>query len=58
MMCLGTRAAVTALFDDDGVPMATLSDGTAACLLFLPDATVGDHVLVHSGYVIERLDAP
>jgi hydrogenase maturation factor len=55
-MCLGTRAAVAALFDDDGVPMARLNDGTAACLLFLPDATVGDHVLIHSGYVIERLD--
>lgn len=57
-MCLGRRAAVDSLFDDDSVPMARLDDGTAACLLFWPDTAVGDQVLIHSGYVIDRLARP
>ena len=55
-MCLGVTGVVTAIRDDDGVPMALVDAGdagqTAACLLTCPDAGIGDTVLVHSGYVL------
>lgn len=56
-MCLGARATVARVFDDDSVPMAELDDGAAVCLLFRPDVAAGDQVLVHCGYVIELLAA-
>jgi hydrogenase maturation factor len=60
-MCLGTIGVITAIGDEDGVPMALLDTGPAinvnACLLACPEAVVGDTVLVHSGYVLEVLDA-
>lgn len=34
------------------VPGRTLD----ACLLYHPDARVGDHVLVHMGFVVEVID--
>lgn len=59
-MCLGMTGVVTAIADDDGVPMVILDAGPGepvrACLLTCPDAAVGDAVLVHSGYVLAILD--
>ncbi len=60
-MCLGLIGVVTEIRDDDGVPMALVSDGAAssstvsACLLTCLEAAVGDTVLIHSGYVLEIL---
>jgi hydrogenase maturation factor len=60
-MCLGTAGVVTRIRDDDGVPMALIDVGAAgvvpACLLTCQEAAVGDTVLVHSGYVLEIIDA-
>jgi hydrogenase maturation factor len=60
-MCLGTAGVVTAIRDDDGVPMALLDAGpasavTSACLIACPQARVGDTVLVHSGYVLRIVE--
>lgn len=59
-MCLGTAGVITAVRDDDGVPMAVVDTGSppavTACLLTCPEADVGAAVLVHSGYVLEILD--
>jgi hydrogenase maturation factor len=59
-MCLGTVGVITAVRDEDGVPMALIdadSAGTvSACLLTCPEAGVGRTVLVHSGYVLQILD--
>ena len=59
-MCLGTTGVVTRIHDDDGVPMALIDAGPVgaieACLLTCPDATKGDTVLVHSGYVLQILE--
>jgi hydrogenase maturation factor len=59
-MCLGTTGMVTALRDDDGVPMALVDTGAGldvpACLLTCPHAAVGDAVLIHSGYVLRVLE--
>jgi hydrogenase maturation factor len=60
-MCLGTTGLVTQIYDDDGVPMAFIDAGTAgvipACLLTCQEAVSGDTVLVHSGYVLQIVDA-
>jgi hydrogenase maturation factor len=58
-MCLGTMGMVTAIRDDDGVPMALIDTGSGeipACVLTCPEAGVGDTVLVHSGYVLQVFD--
>jgi hydrogenase maturation factor len=59
-MCLGTTGVVAGIRDDDGIPMAEVDTGTAgtvqACLITCPDASVGDTVIIHSGYVLQILD--
>ena len=57
-MCLGLIGVVTGIFDEDGVPMADVDTGDgarAACLLYCPDAVIGDDVLMHMGFVMEVL---
>jgi len=60
-MCLGMTGVITEVRDDDGVPMAVLDTDSAAavtaCLLTCPEARAGMTVLVHSGYVLQILDA-
>ncbi|KAA0582428.1 HypC/HybG/HupF family hydrogenase formation chaperone [Azospirillum sp. B21] len=56
-MCLAVPALVTALLPDD---RATVSLGgvTSTCSLELVEGVaVGDHVIVHVGYALSRLDA-
>jgi hydrogenase assembly chaperone HypC/HupF len=58
-MCLGLIGVVNRTFDEDGVPMAEVDSGDgprSVCLLYCPDAAVGDDVLTHMGFVMEVLD--
>ena len=58
-MCLGLIGVVTRRFDEAGVPMAEVDTGDGpreACLLYCPDARIGDDVLLHMGFVMEVLD--
>ena len=58
-MCLGLIGVVTRTFEEDGVPMADVDTGDgdrSVCLLYCPDAVVGDDVLMHMGFVMEVLD--
>ena len=64
-MCLGTTGVITAIRDDNGVPMALIDTGDdaeagarviPACLLTCQEAGVGDTVLVHTGYVLRIFD--
>ena len=58
-MCLGLIGVITRTFDEDGVPMADVDTGDgdrSVCLLYCPDAVVGDDVLMHMGFVMEVLD--
>ncbi len=57
-MCLALLARVVAVTGGGTERTATLvaDDGAfAASLLLCPDVRPGDHVLVHTGYVVERL---
>jgi hydrogenase assembly chaperone HypC/HupF len=58
-MCLGVIGVVTRTFVEEGVPMADVDAGggpRAVCLLYCPEAVVGDDVLTHMGFVMEVLD--
>jgi hydrogenase maturation factor len=64
-MCLSTTGVITTIRDDDGIPMALVDTGdvaqagagvVTACLLTCTEASVGDTVLVHTGYVLRIFD--
>ena len=58
-MCLGTIAVIREVFEENGLPMARV-DGAVrtpqVCLLYVPAARPGDHVLVELGFAVEVLD--
>lgn len=58
-MCLAIPGKISALHDNVGVPMAKVDFGgitREACLSYVPDAKVGDYVLVHVGFAISKVD--
>lgn len=58
-MCLAIPGKISGLHDSAGVPMAKVDFGGItrdACMSYLPEAIVGDYVLVHVGFAISRLD--
>ena len=59
-MCLAVPGKIIELRDSAGVRMAQVDFGgirREACLEYLPEAGVGDYVLVHVGFAISRVDA-
>ena len=56
LMCLGSIALLAAAWDDDGVPVGRLEDGTVVSLSFVPEAEPGATAL-HLGIPVEVLDA-
>jgi hydrogenase expression/formation protein HypC len=54
-MCLGTVAVIEKTWTEGGVAMATV-EGKPVCLMYTPEASVGDVVLIHVGYAMEILD--
>ena len=58
-MCLGIPGRIMDIRGDRGLPMGTVDFGGVrrdVCLAFVPDADVGDYVIVHVGYALNRLD--
>jgi hydrogenase expression/formation protein HypC len=58
-MCLAVPGRVIEFHEADGVRMSKVDFGGVAreaCLEFLPEAKVGDYVLVHAGFAITRVD--
>lgn len=59
-MCLAIPGKVVEVFEDRGLRMARVDFGGTvrkACLEHLPEAAVGDYVLVHVGFALSRVDA-
>lgn len=54
-MCLGAVGALEERWDEGGLPMGSV-DGQPVCLVYTPEAVVGDMMLIHSGYSLEVLD--
>ena len=58
-MCLAVPGRVLSIAEVDGTLMAEADFGgvrKSVCLQYIPDATVGEYVVVHVGFAIQRLD--
>jgi hydrogenase expression/formation protein HypC len=58
-MCLAVPGKIIELFDEVGTPMGKVDfEGTIVpvCLVFVPDACVGDYVIVHAGFALNTID--
>lgn len=59
-MCLAVPGRIVEVFADHGLRMARVDFGGTvkkACLEHVPEAGVGDYVLVHVGFALARVDA-
>jgi hydrogenase expression/formation protein HypC len=58
-MCLAVPGRVLSIAEVDGAPMADVDFGGVrknVCLQYVPDVAIGDYVMVHVGFAIQRLD--
>jgi hydrogenase expression/formation protein HypC len=59
-MCLGVPGRLIEITNDDlGVAMGRVSFAgitKEVCLAYVPEAVVGDYVLVHVGFALSRID--
>lgn len=59
-MCLGVPGKIVSIEDNAlGVTMGTVSFGgirKQVCLAYVPEAGIGDYVIVHVGFAINRID--
>jgi hydrogenase expression/formation protein HypC len=58
-MCLGIPGKILEIREQDSVPLGKVEFGGIAkdvCLIYVPEARVGDYVLVHVGFAISRVD--
>jgi hydrogenase expression/formation protein HypC len=55
-MCLAIPALVTERLDNDEAVIDLGGVRKQVSLALVPDATVGDYVIVHVGYAISKLD--
>jgi len=58
-MCLAIPGRVVSIADVDDALMAEVDFGTVrkqVCMHFIPDVKVGEYVVVHVGFAIQRLD--
>jgi hydrogenase expression/formation protein HypC len=63
-MCLGDIGRLTETWSEGGLPMGRVrtdaGDGNGdqvVCLMYVPDATEGQRVLVHLGFAVEVIEA-
>ena len=57
-MCLGVPGKITARYESSGLPMGTVDFGGTqreACLAYVPEAEIGEYVVIHVGFAISRL---
>ena len=58
-MCLGIPGKLTEIHQQEDLPMGKVEFGGIlknVCLVYTPEAQVGDYVLVHVGFAISRID--
>jgi hydrogenase expression/formation protein HypC len=58
-MCLAVPGRIVRLENRDDTVMAEVDFGGVrkdVCLEYIPDATIGEYVIVHVGFAIQRLD--
>jgi hydrogenase expression/formation protein HypC len=58
-MCLAVPGRVVSIEERDQTPMAEVDFGGLkkdVCLQYIPDIQVGEYVMVHVGFAIQRMD--
>lgn len=58
-MCLAVPGQVLSVHETDGTTMAQVDFGglqKEVCLEYIPDVEIGEYVVVHVGFAIQRLD--
>jgi hydrogenase expression/formation protein HypC len=58
-MCLAVPGKIVSIEDRDGTLMSVVDFGGIkkdVCLEYIPDAEVGQYVIVHVGFALQRLD--
>jgi hydrogenase expression/formation protein HypC len=58
-MCLGIPGKVTETYNEHNVLMGKVDFGGVfkrVCLEHVPDAKIGDYVIVHVGFALSRID--
>ncbi len=58
-MCLGIPGKIVETYQHDNLPMGKVEFGgilKEVCLIYEPEARVGEYVLVHVGFAISRID--
>ncbi|BBY77934.1 hydrogenase assembly protein HypC [Mycolicibacterium parafortuitum] len=58
-MCLAVPGRIVSIEERDGTLMSVVDFGGVrkdVCLQYLPDAEIGQYVVVHVGFAIQRLD--
>ncbi|HEY5843398.1 MAG TPA: HypC/HybG/HupF family hydrogenase formation chaperone [Aldersonia sp.] len=58
-MCLAVPGKILSLDEQDGTLMSVVDFGGLrkdVCLQYIPDAQIGEYVMVHVGFAIQRLD--
>ncbi len=58
-MCLAVPGRVISIEERDLTPMAEVDFGGVkkdVCLQYIPDITIGEYVMVHVGFAIQRMD--
>ena len=59
-MCLAIPGKIVELNEKNGVKMSKVDFGgitREACMEYVPDASIGEYVLVHVGFAISKVDA-
>lgn len=57
-MCLGVPGRITEIYQQENLRMGTIDFGGVsreACLAYVPEAEVGDYVVIHVGFAISLL---
>jgi len=58
-MCLAVPGEIVEIWDNAGLPMAKARFGgivREVCLAYVPEAKVGDYVIVHAGFAISLVE--
>ncbi len=58
-MCLAVPGRILSVEDRDGTLMSVVDFGGIkkdVCLQYIPDAEIGEYVVVHVGFALQRLD--
>jgi hydrogenase expression/formation protein HypC len=58
-MCLGVPGKITTIYNANNLQMGKVDFGGVikeVCLAYVPEARVGDYVLIHVGFAISLMD--